>query len=409
MIVKNRQYVQFCAYGFLKNLRFFDAFLILFFVDKGLSFTEIGSLYALREIMVNVVEIPSGVVADTYGRKRSLVFSFCLYLLSFGTFYRATGYWPLMAAMLLYGIGDAFRSGTHKGMIMDYLKLQGWSDHKVDYYGHTRAWSQRGSAISAFIAGVLVYLDGDYSRIFLYSMGPYLLNFINIATYPKALNYSLTEAKAKPSMLATFRSYWQVMKQPRLLAVIHSAAIHGAFMGSVKDYIQPLMVQLSLLIPILLDTDPTKKSGLMIGGLYFLIYQLTSFASRKSAWLASQRRFDAVQGTLLLGLASGLICGFFYEWELWTAAIIPFVMIYLIENIRKPILTGAIADAVPGELLTTVLSSQSFWETLLTAGLSLLLGVLVDALGLGWSLIYLSGALLLGSLLRMRFYPMKSR
>ena len=39
---KNLQYYKFCLYGFFKNLRFFEAFLLLFFLDKGLTFLEIS-------------------------------------------------------------------------------------------------------------------------------------------------------------------------------------------------------------------------------------------------------------------------------------------------------------------------------------------------------------------------------
>ncbi|MCD6355439.1 MAG: hypothetical protein J7L95_07815 [Prolixibacteraceae bacterium] len=34
----------------MKNARFFDAFLILFLIEKGLNFTQIGILYATRQI-----------------------------------------------------------------------------------------------------------------------------------------------------------------------------------------------------------------------------------------------------------------------------------------------------------------------------------------------------------------------
>ena len=40
MFRKDLQYYKFCLYGFLKNLRFFEAFLILFFLEGGLSFFE---------------------------------------------------------------------------------------------------------------------------------------------------------------------------------------------------------------------------------------------------------------------------------------------------------------------------------------------------------------------------------
>ena len=69
-ITTDRQYIKFCAYGFLRNLRFFDAFFLLFLLSKGISFTEIGILYATREIVINVFEIPSGIFAFPRGAKR---------------------------------------------------------------------------------------------------------------------------------------------------------------------------------------------------------------------------------------------------------------------------------------------------------------------------------------------------
>jgi len=67
---------RFSLYGFLKNLRFFEPFLVLFFRDEGLSFFQIGPLYAVRDISTNLLEIPAGVVADASGRRRSMVISF---------------------------------------------------------------------------------------------------------------------------------------------------------------------------------------------------------------------------------------------------------------------------------------------------------------------------------------------
>jgi len=60
---------KFSAYGFLKNLRFFEPFLYLFFLENGLSYFQIGILISVREIFVNLFEIPSGAVADLTGRR----------------------------------------------------------------------------------------------------------------------------------------------------------------------------------------------------------------------------------------------------------------------------------------------------------------------------------------------------
>ena len=159
--LKNKQYYKFCVYGFLKNFRFFDAFFILFLVDKGLPYTQIGILYAIREIFIYIFEIPSGVIADTYGRKNSLVGSFVAYIISFSIFFISNNFFLFLIAFIFFGVGDAFRTGTHKAMIMDYLRIKKWEDQKINYYGHTRSWSQIGSAISALIAGVIVFYTGN--------------------------------------------------------------------------------------------------------------------------------------------------------------------------------------------------------------------------------------------------------
>ena len=84
---RDLQYYKFCAYGFLKDLRFFEPFLLLLFLDKGLSYLQVGSLYALREVMINIVEIPSGIMADAMGRRRTMIMSFLAYIVSFGLFF----------------------------------------------------------------------------------------------------------------------------------------------------------------------------------------------------------------------------------------------------------------------------------------------------------------------------------
>ena len=71
------------------------------------------------------------------------------------------------------------------------------------------------------------------------------------------------------------------------------------------------------------------------------------------------------------------------------------------ENIRKPLLTGAIADQVPVEILTSVISAQSLLRTIITSLLALLFGILADHFGVGISLLATSTLLLLtGSIVK---------
>jgi MFS family permease len=397
-IVKNKQYAKFSAYGFLKNLRFFDAFFILYLNQKGLSYTEIGSLYAIREIVINLAELPSGIIADSYGRKTALSASLLVYIISFFVFYISNDFWLFLLAFVLYGFADAFRSGTHKGMIMSYLKMNDWSDQKVDYYGHTRSWSQMGSALSSLIAGFIVFYSGSYENIFLYSIIPYILNFILILSYPNQLNYS-SSAKNKgiSSLAATYKSFFQMIKKPVVLQIINTSALHSAYLKAIKDYIQPLLVNLAMVTPILMSVDSEKKNGVFIGVIYFMIYLITSRASAVSSFFDEKYKSRLPYLSLILGFGLGTISGFFYLEEIWLVAVIAFIGIYIVENIRKPVLTGYVSDHTQNEVLTSVLSAQSLLKTIMTAILAFVFGLLADQFNLGTALLIVSILLTLGT------------
>lgn len=394
---KNIQYYKFCSYGFLKNLRFFDAFFILFLVDKGMTYTQIGILYAVREISINVFELPSGVVADTYGRTNSLIGSFFAYILSFIVFYLSGNYWLFLLAFVIYGVGDAFRTGTHKGIIIDYLKLNNWENQKISYYGHTRSWSQMGSAVSALIAGIIVFLSGNYNKVFLYSIVPYILNLILLFTYPAVLNRKAvnTGSDKRAGFISTAASLLKVIRQPRVFSIVNNSAMHTAYLAAVKDYIQILMVSVAALIPVFVAQGEEKKNGIIVGIIYFFIYIATSFASKNAFKIAGRKQKNVAYVTLIAGFISGFISGVFFYFEMWIVALLAFIGIYLIENLRKPILTGFVSDNVPNEILTSVISAQSLLKTIITAVLAFFLGLFADQFGIGIAFAVVSGFLII--------------
>ena len=118
VISRDIMFYQFSAYGFLKNLRFFEPFILLIFRSYGLSFLQIGLLYSIRDVATNILEVPTGLLADSFGRKRAMVSAFIAYILSFLILYTFQEFWILAFAMVLFASGEAFRSGTHKALIL---------------------------------------------------------------------------------------------------------------------------------------------------------------------------------------------------------------------------------------------------------------------------------------------------
>ncbi len=400
--VKDRQYVKFCLYGFLKNLRFFEPFLVLFFLEKGLSYVEIGMLYAVREVSTNLLEIPTGFLSDALGRRRTMMVSFLFYIISFLTFYAFSSFWLFTSAMIFYAVGEAFRTGTHKAMIFDYLKNHGWSDQKVSYYGHTRSWSQMGSAVSSLLAAGIVFYAGDFRSVFLAAVLPYLLDFLLIASYPKSLDGPVQQLQKK-KLSSQFRALLQTslaaFKNRQIWLIANSLSLHSGYFKAIKDYLQPILQTFALSLPFFLFFEEQKRSALVIGIVYFFIYLSTTFASRKSGRIAAY--FANLQSplnlTMIIGLGAGLCSGLASHFQLSGLAIAVFVFIYINENARKPIGVGHFADHVEEEILTVALSAQSQLSTMWGAIIAVGMGLLVDQLGVGLGLASVSFLLLLFS------------
>lgn len=79
------QIKKFSAYGFLKNLKFFEPYLVIYLLGSGYSLFQIGLLYSIREMITYIFEVPSGIIADYYGRKKNFICVF--HFTSFHLFY----------------------------------------------------------------------------------------------------------------------------------------------------------------------------------------------------------------------------------------------------------------------------------------------------------------------------------
>ncbi|MDD3682013.1 MAG: MFS transporter, partial [Mesotoga sp.] len=283
-IKRDSQFYRFAAYGFLKNLRFFDPFLILFFREMGLSFLQIGTLISVREVATNFLELPTGIIADLYGRRLSMVLSMVSYLSSFMVFYFFPSFYVYMIAMIAFAFGEAFRTGTHKAMILEYLRINEMTDMKVHYYGATRAVSQLGSAINALIAAFLVFYSGSYKIVFLASVLPYAANLVNLMLYPKELDGELRSGEKRETM----KAFLGIFRNGDALKGVLNSSLYDAFFKVIKEYLQPILKALALGLPIMIAFSAEQRTSVIVGIDYFVIYIATSYASKNAGRLSGK-------------------------------------------------------------------------------------------------------------------------
>ena len=372
---------RFSLYGFLKNQRYFEPFIILFFLDRGLSFTQIGLLIAFRELFINLLEVPSGAVADLFGRRRSMILAFVAYIVAFAVFGFSQLYWHFFIAMFFFAIGEAFRTGTHKAMIFAWLRLEGRSDEKTRVYGYTRSWSKIGSAVSVILATAFVLLMNNYAYVFFFSIVPYVAALANFMTYPRELEGQPEKELSLRQILAhlgeSIRATLVVRRLRRL--IVESMAFEGVFKAA-ADYLQPVLKNAALLIPILIAWEDTRRIAIMVGVVYLILYLFSAYASRSSHRVVhyaggeegGSRLLWMVVFLLYLALVPLLFFGYYY------VAIIGFIALYVVQNFWRPILISRF-DAFATETAgATVLSIESQAKSVSTMIVAPILGVLVD-------------------------------
>jgi MFS family permease len=169
---------------FLKTQRYFIPVMILFLQFHKLSYTEIFLLYAIQSFVVFLLELPSGVFADLFGKKAALIISRASLIPAYALFAVADHFWFFFLAMIFMALNKAFKSGTHKAYIFDYLEQNSSKITPSEVFGKNKFWARMGEAIASVSGGFIAAKLGFYV-VFLFALVPTIANFLIALTYEK--------------------------------------------------------------------------------------------------------------------------------------------------------------------------------------------------------------------------------
>jgi len=373
---------RFCLYGFLKNQRYYEPFLLLALLEKGLTLTDVGLLVGFRALCVNLLEIPSGAIADVLGRRRSMILSMVAYISAFTFFSLSDSHVAMYIAIALFAGGEVFRTGTHKAIIFAWLASQGRESEKTHIYGLTRSWSKLGSAFSALVAGAVVFVLQDYDVVFWACLVPYTLNMINLASYPAWLD----GPRHPQPMRQIFRTLgsglsacWKRRNLRRVL--IESMGFEGLYWSS-NYYIQPVIQLAVMSLPVAIYMSGDQRTAVLIALITMFVHLCASVASRNAGKLtdragSEQRVAHWLWGVDLIGfivMGVGVVLG------LPALLILAFVVLAVAENLWRPVLVSRVATMCDADHTATVLSINSQTCNLFVVVMAPLLGWSIDSL-----------------------------
>ena len=123
---------------------------------RGLSLGTVLAFEAAWWIFVISLEIPTGIITDKWGRKKSLVLGSLLFTLGFLVFGFSASPILLLSAYLIWGLGDSFISGTDTAFLFESLKKQQISEKYAQYEGFLNAGALMVIATTTALGPILL-------------------------------------------------------------------------------------------------------------------------------------------------------------------------------------------------------------------------------------------------------------
>src|SRR5436309_7419980 len=149
-------------YGFA----FFDQFMIVialwvpYLTTQGISMRQFMELQAVFALVILAGEVPSGLLSDLWGRKKTLLLGSTLKAVSFSLL----PLWSSYAGFLVYhrtmGIARSMISGGDVALLYDsYLAAGGEKSRPTAMLGNAKLAAQTGTTVSALLGGAVVSLS----------------------------------------------------------------------------------------------------------------------------------------------------------------------------------------------------------------------------------------------------------
>jgi len=136
-------------------LFFMPAFIIIYFRELGFSLFQISLLTMMMPLLMLLFEIPTGAIADVYGRKFSVLLGALIEGIAIFSIFFLDNFYALMFAFALVGFGSTFNSGAREAWITDLIKKEK-KDFLHGYFAKSGSIGSFGLVISGILGAFLV-------------------------------------------------------------------------------------------------------------------------------------------------------------------------------------------------------------------------------------------------------------
>ncbi|MYE06598.1 MAG: MFS transporter [Chloroflexi bacterium] len=367
---------------------------------RGMSLTQIATIESIFWITVVLAEVPTGAVADRWGRRVSLAMGGAFLCFGSVVFAFSSTYVILLTAYIVIAVSMTLYSGAGHALIYDTLRQIGRTREYEKHIGRSEAFAFGSMLIATLLGGPLVALIGYSATILLGGAAMGVAGAVALflrepprseaefSTQPSSRN-GVAEVQPRKGVFGNMLGGMLVVWRSKLLLwyILLATLLSGVIMASSDFLLQPFVVHHGV--------DPANgvDSGFAYSGMLISPVAGMVVGSLLAAWLAS--RFGERRSLVIPLCAAALILLAPTLWDsLWVVGAIG--LLAAVRGMTRPIATGYINRRIPSDQRATVLSMFELSAALVLAIILPQVGTVADSVGFqasfGLLLVILLGA-----------------
>jgi MFS family permease len=346
---------------FLKGVLWFMLsmpIIILFFKENGLSLTEIMTLQGAYSLTVALFEVPSGYLADLFGRKACIVFSTIFSFVGFLFFCFFSGFYYFLIAQILVGFAGSLISGSDSALIYDTLLQTNNKDDYAKIEGRNYAIGNFSEATAGIFGGFLavssIYLPVYVQTAFIFLSIPIAFTLVE----PEIKNITRSKNSLKSIFILVKSTLFESSKLRWL--IVYSSAM-GVATLSMAWFSQPFFIAIDL--------------PLVLFGIFWALLNFSSgISSYNSHYFSNKFNYKSLIYFSVIMSLSFFLLGF----SIISYGLFFIFIIYFLRGIVTPILRNEINKITSSNIRATVLSVRSFIIRVSFAILAPVLGFIAE-------------------------------
>ncbi|WP_438869436.1 MFS transporter [Pseudomonas sp. L1(2025)] len=257
--LKNKNDNLYYSLSIFMNMDVQRSLFVLYLLQLGITQGEIGILQSFLFFSSVALEIPSGLLADRYGRKVSLILGFLGLFISGIGFVLFSDFIPFAIIFCLFGASIAMGSGSDRALLYDNLLAENRADEYPKILGRARAIGAVSLGLSMLLGGVLQD-TWSWNSVYIFFAASKLVGAIVVTLIPEirlpsvSLNADKTSAtidKKAEEIFTLLLNFFRSKKGALLMPLFIGYALFELSTIPLFIYGQPFFSLQGLEIPII--------------------------------------------------------------------------------------------------------------------------------------------------------------